>query len=184
MQDSSGMDFENIYAAYQPKILRYLSRLTNDIEAEDLTQEVFVKVSRSLDAFRGDSNLSTWLYRIATNAAIDRLRSPSFRQIAQESPLDESCEAQPKEIWSGKETPTLEQILLQKARFDCFAGFVKKLPLNYRVVVMLSEMEEMTCKEIAEIQGVSQAVVKIRLHRGREKLLKELKAQCKPEEWL
>ena len=184
MLHSPEMDFEAIYAAYQPKILRYLGRLTNDREAEDLTQEVFVKVSGTLGSFKGDSKLSTWLYRIATNAAIDKLRSPSFRQDARETTLDDSCEAQTQDIWSREESPALEQILLQKDRFDCFAGFVQKLPLNYRTVVMLSEMEEMTCKEIAEILGVSQAVVKIRLHRGRVKLLQELKAQCRSEEWL
>ena len=184
MLNSSGMDFESIYADYQPKILRYLSRLTDDREAEDLTQEVFVKASRALETFRGDSQLSTWLYRIATNAAIDKLRSPSFRQNAHEITLEDACEAQPEDIWSGEESPSLEQILLQKDRFDCFSSFVRKLPVNYRMVVMLSEMEEMTCKEIAEILELSQDVVKIRLHRGRARLLQELKAHCRPEEWL
>ena len=184
MLDSNGLDFESIYADFQPKILRYLSRLTDDSEAEDLTQEVFVKVSRALGTFRGESHLSTWVYRIATNAAIDKLRSSSFRQNAQEVPLEDACEAQTKDTWSGSEAHALEQILLQKDRFECFSGFLRKLPLNYRMVVMLSETEEMNCKEIAEILGVSQAVVKIRLHRGRAKLLQALKAQCRPEEWL
>jgi len=184
MSYSNGLDFENIYADYQPKILRYLSRLTDDREAEDLTQEVFVKVSRALETFRGDSQLSTWLYRIATNAAIDKIHSSSFRQNAQESTLDDMCEAQTKDIWTGEESPALEQILLQKDRFRCFSSFVRKLPVNYRLVVMLSEMEGLACKEIAEILGVSQDVVKIRLHRGRAKLLQELKAECSPEEWL
>ena len=184
MPDSTGLDFERIYAEFQPKILRYLSRLTDEREAEDLTQEVFVKVSRALGTFRGDSQLSTWLYRIASNTAIDKLRSPSFRQNAQETTLDDSCEGETKDIWSGEESPALEQMLLRKDRFHCFSRFVQKLPLNYRMVVMLSEMEEMSCKEIAEILGVSQAVVKIRLHRGRAKLLQGLKAECKAEEWL
>ena len=184
MLNSNSLDFENIYADFQPKILRYLSHLTGDREAEDLTQEVFVKASRALETFRGDSQLSTWLYRIATNTAIDKIQSSSFRQNARESTLDESCDAQTKDIWSGEESPAIEQILLQKDRFHCFSSFVQKLPLNYRMVVMLSEMEEMTCKEIAEILGVSQAAVKIRLHRGRARLLQELKANCRSEEWL
>lgn len=184
MFETKELDFENIYADYRPKILRYLSRLTDNREAEDLTQEVFVKVSRGLDTFRGEAQFKTWLYRIATNAAIDKMRSPSFRQNTREAALDDSCEAPTKDIWTGEEAPTLEQILLQKDRFRCFLSFVHKLPVNYRTVIMLSEIEEMTCNEIAEILGVSQAAVKIRLHRGRVKLLQELKAHCRPEEWL
>ena len=184
MVNPNGLNFETIYTDFQPKILRYLSRMTDEREAEDLTQEVFVKVNRALETFRGDSQLSTWLYRIATNTAIDKIQSSSFRQNAQESTLDDSCDAQTKDIWTGEESPALEQILLQKDRFHCFTNFVRNLPVNYRMVVMLSDMEEMTSKEIAEILGVSQAVVKTRLHRGRAKLLQELKANCRPEEWL
>jgi RNA polymerase sigma-70 factor, ECF subfamily len=184
MLDSKQLDFEQIYAQYQPKILRYLSRLTGDREAEDLAQEVFVKVSRGLDTFRGESQLSTWLYRIASNAAIDKLRSAAFRQHARETALGDDCEGPAKALWTGEDSHALEQILLQKDRFDCFVSFVRKLPLNYRMVVMLSEMEEMPCQEIAEILGVSQETVKIRLHRGRVRLLQELKAHCKAEEWL
>jgi RNA polymerase sigma-70 factor, ECF subfamily len=184
MVNYSQLDFEKIYDDYQPKILRYLSRLIDDSEAEDLTQEVFVKVSRALETFRGESQLSTWLYRIATNAAIDKMRSAAFRQDAQAGPLDDSSETQEKEVWIGDGTPSLEQILLQKERYRCFASFVKDLPVNYRLIVMLSEMEELTCNEIADVLGLSQDVVKIRLHRGRARLFQELKAHCRPEEWL
>ena len=184
MLNTSELDFEKVYADYQPKILRYLTRLTEPGEAEDLTQEVFVKVSRALETFRGESQLSTWLYRIATNTALDKMRTRSFQQSVRESGWDDSCEVQGKDAWSGEEAASLEQILLQKDRFHCFASFVQELPLNYRMVVLLSEMEDMTCKEIAEILGLSQEVVKIRLHRGRARLFQELKTQCKPEEWL
>jgi len=184
MLNTGELDFEKVYADYEPKILRYLIRLTGDSEAEDLTQEVFVKVSRALETFRGESQLSTWLYRIATNSALDKMRTRSFRQNAQESALNDSCNTQGKVIWTGEESPSLEQILLQKDRFHCFAGFVQKLPVNYRLVVMLSVMEELACNEIADILGLGQDVVKIRLHRGRARLFQELKAHCKPEDWL
>jgi RNA polymerase sigma-70 factor, ECF subfamily len=184
MVNTSELDFEKVYDDYQPKILRYLSRLTGDSDAEDLTQEVFVKVSRALETFRGDSQLSTWLYRIATNVAIDRTRSVAYRQDTQTDPLDDKSETQDKEVWNGEGAPSLEKILLQKERYRCFARFVKDLPVNYRLIVILSEIEELTCNEIADILGLSQEVVKIRLHRGRTRLLQELKVHCKPEEWL
>lgn len=63
-----------IYEEYYPKILRYLIRFLGPNEAEDATQEVFIKINTNLDSFRGESKLSTWIYRIATNTAIDRKR--------------------------------------------------------------------------------------------------------------
>jgi RNA polymerase sigma-70 factor (ECF subfamily) len=184
MLNTDELEFQQVYDTYQPRTLRYLIRLIGAEEAEDLTQEVFVKVNQNLKTFRGNSQLSTWLYRIATNAAIDRMRSAAYRQGAQTGSLNESPETLDHEVWVDKEASSIEQILLQKERYNCYARFVKDLPANYRLIVMLSEMEEMTCNEIADILGLSQDVVKIRLHRGRTRLLKELKDHCKPEEWL
>ena len=66
--------FEEVYAAFHTKIYRYLRRLVGEQDAEDLTQEVFAKVSRSITDFRGEAQLSTWIYRIALNTAITHLR--------------------------------------------------------------------------------------------------------------
>ncbi|MGB5850259.1 MAG: sigma-70 family RNA polymerase sigma factor [Ignavibacteriaceae bacterium] len=71
---SDELEFNRIFKEYQPKILRYLTRLTGRYEAEDLSQEVFIKVESGLKNFRGESKLSTWIYRIATNTAVDRMR--------------------------------------------------------------------------------------------------------------
>ena len=184
MLNTDELEFQRVYDTYQPRILRYLIRLIGAEEAEDLTQEVFVKVNQNLKTFRGNSQLSTWLYRIATNAAIDQMRSAAYRQGAHTGSLDELPETLDREVWLDEEASSIEHILLQKERYNCYARFVKDLPANYRLIVMLSEMEEMTCNEIADILGLSQDVVKIRLHRGRTRLLKELKDHCKPEEWL
>jgi len=73
-------DFSKIYNEYYPKIVRYLTRVVGESEAEDATQEVFVKIDRSLESFRGESSLSTWIYRIATNTAMDHLRRPSSKR--------------------------------------------------------------------------------------------------------
>ena len=92
------LEFEQIHADFRPKIQRYLIRLVGEQEAEDLTQEVFVKVSRALKNFRGESQLSTWLYRIATNTALDRIDSPSYQRAiqAQPSPRELSHRAPPQ----------------------------------------------------------------------------------------
>ena len=177
------LEFQKIHEAFRPKIYRYLTHLVGDHEAEDLTQEVFVKVSRALETFRGESQLSTWLYRIATNAAIDKMRSLSFRQDAQKSSLDDSNEDEDRDVWM-EEKPLLEQQFMRKERYQCFENFVNNLPPHYRTVVVLSELGELTNNEIAQVLGLSLDAVKIRLHRGRARLVQELKTHCKAEDWI
>src|SRR5574341_2199351 len=103
--DISELEFQKIYDAYRPRILRYLVRLVGEQEAEDLTQEVFVKVSQALKTFRGEAQLSTWIYRIGTNAAIDKIRAFSFRQGAAHSLLDNANEIEDQDAWTGETTP-------------------------------------------------------------------------------
>lgn len=179
-------DFQEIDAAYRPKIRRYLARLIGEEEAEDLTQEVLVKVSRSLETFKGESQLSTWIYRIATNTALDRLRSPAYKQAARSAPLPENEVGQAECGGLGAEVSASapEAEAMRQEMYRCFWSFVEKLPLNYRLVVILSELEELTDQEIAKALGLSLGTVKIRLHRGRARLFQELKAYCKPEDWL
>ncbi len=181
--DDSELDFQKIYDAFQPKILRYLARWVGEDEAEDLTQEVFVKVGQALENFRGESKLSTWLYRIATNAALDRLRSPSFQRITQNGisniPVEHvEAEIADRNAWTGEKVPVPEQQIVRKEMNECILGFMEKLPENYRTVLMLGEFEGLRNNEIAEILGVTLGTVKIRLHRARERLREELAANC------
>ena len=80
-------EFKEIYREFQPKIRRYLAHMLGDQAAEDIAQEVFAKISRSLDSFKGNSTISTWIYRIATNTALDKLRSPSFKCSSEHTAL-------------------------------------------------------------------------------------------------
>ena len=73
--------FQKIYEDFRPKIIRYLTRMVGESEAEDLTQEVFTKIGQALKTFRGESQLSTWVYQIATHAALDR-RTDSLHRAA------------------------------------------------------------------------------------------------------
>ena len=77
--DNDHASFDAIYREYFARIVRYLVRLVGPDEAEDLAQEVYLKISRLVGSFRGESAALTWVYRIATNAAIDRVRAPSYR---------------------------------------------------------------------------------------------------------
>ncbi len=181
---AAALEFQHVHDEYRQRILRYLGRLVGEGEAEDLVQEVFVKIHQALPEFRGESQLSTWIYRIATNAAIDRARAPSFKQARREECLDRAEATASPDFWTGEPAPSLDQQLLTKQRFECFATYVRGLPARYRAVLVLSELEELPDKDIAEILGLSVGAVKIRLHRGRRLLLQALKGHCKAEDWL
>src|SRR3989337_2876745 len=92
--DNTEKEFQKIYEEHYFRMVRYLRRLVGESDAEDMAQEVFVKVHQSLDKFRGESKLSTWIYRIATNTAMDRLRSSSAKILfASHSLTDEDDHA-------------------------------------------------------------------------------------------
>ncbi len=173
---SNKQDFAAIYDEYYPKIVRYLARLVGELEAEDAAQEAFVKIDRSLEGFRGESSLSTWIYRIATNTAMDHFRKPSTKQSlhsTEESDLPSDEDAGPVD-----DRPLLDTLLIRKDMNECIRGIVDSLPENYRTVLVLSEFEGLANAEIAEVLGISLDTVKIRLHRARTRLRKELEAKC------
>jgi RNA polymerase sigma-70 factor (ECF subfamily) len=177
------LDFHEIYAIFQPKILGYLSRMLGVDEAEDLAQEVFVKVDKALKEFRGESRVSTWVYRIATNAALDRLRSSSFKQKERECvPGDSSnqyvTEPEDKNVWTGEKKQDVDQQLIRQEMNTCIREYINQLAEDYRAVLVLSEVEGFKNREVAEILEVSLDTVKIRLHRARAKLKERLGSHC------
>ena len=174
----NNLDFPNIYEAFQAKILRYLTRLVGEAEAEDLTQEVLIKISDALPNFRGESQLSTWIYRIATNVGIDRLRSPSHKRMIQNCSVSSEAETEDRNAATGETTPLLEHQVFRREMNECIQSFIEKLPENYRTVLILSEFEGLKDGEIAESLQISAGTVKIRLHRAREKLKEELHTKC------
>jgi RNA polymerase sigma-70 factor, ECF subfamily len=163
------LDFSHVYGDFHGKIRRYLERLVGPTGAEDVTQETFAKVSQALPQFREDSSLSTWIYRIATNAAYDRLRTRSSRGA--HDPIDEHPTVADKE-------PSPDRRLARREMNDCIDDYVARLPASYRSVVILSEHEGLTNKEIADALGVTLEIVKIRLHRARARLRKDLGDGC------
>ncbi len=173
------LEFEAVYRSFHERIHRYLERFSGQTEVDDLVQVVFLRVSSSLADFRGDSALSTWIYRIATNVAIDRSRRADAHDV--EASLDD--ENQPN--WSLlDEQPLPDEQVMRREMYDCFGEYVKDLPAAYRAVVILSDLEDLPNREIAEILGLSLDTVKIRLHRGRAMLFHQLRQNCKAEDWL
>ncbi len=181
MHESIAFDqeFLDIYESFSEKIRRYLARIVGETEAEDLAQEVFIKVSHGLKDFRREASLSTWIYRIATNTARDRLRTLSLQKEAPDirQGNDEGAAVEDY-LLTVDHKPSLEASLIQKEMSECIRGVVEGLRENYRTVLVLSDFEDMTNAEIAGILGISFDTVKIRLHRARTALRKQLDAKC------
>jgi RNA polymerase sigma-70 factor (ECF subfamily) len=174
-------DFDSIHAEFRAKVVRYLKGLVGPDEAEDLCQNVFLKVHAGLENFRGEASVATWIYRIATNAAVDRLRSPSFRQATQAAADSEEHASHERTtlILSHDATePSVEVSLIRSEMNECIRGFVDALPESYRTVLALSELEGLRDDEIAKNLGLSVGATKIRLHRARRQLKERLEAGC------
>lgn len=155
------------------------SLLRNEADAEDAAQETVVKVFRNLHLFRGDSQFRTWVLSIARNEGLGRLRKTENRR---EDSLDAMVDSDagdftPAVLTSWREVPTeaLERAelgaLLRKA--------IDGLPEIYRNVVLLRDIEEMDVRETAAALGISEGAVKVRLHRARALLQRELAPRLK-----
>jgi RNA polymerase sigma-70 factor (ECF subfamily) len=167
------LEFQAIHDQFRPRVLRYLTRLVGQSEAEDLTQSVMLRISGGLPDFRGESSLSTWIYRIATNTALDRLR-------CKKAPPPDAMElgSDDSEVPQVAQAPSVEATAIREEMNACIREFIERLPENYRTVMVLSELEGFKNDEIAGILGTNLGTVKIRLHRARDKLRKDLGVGC------
>jgi len=168
-------EFATIYREFQPKIRRYLRNLVGEADAPDLTQIVFLKVSRGLAGFRRESSIATWIYRIATNTVRDH-RAAALAGCREAEQL--LADADALDDLPDVGSPRTDREYIRREMNDCIRGLVDGLPENYRTVLLLSEFEELANREIAEILGLSLETVKVRLHRARAALRKAMEAQC------
>jgi RNA polymerase sigma-70 factor (ECF subfamily) len=174
----SALPFNQIYRQFHAPLMRYLARMVSPHEAEDLAQETFSKIAKNLDGFEGRANLSTWIYRIATNAALDRLRRRKGRCV--EIPLMEEIDRE--HLADGPASKPDDTPLTQVIGSEmnaCIRQQVDKLPQKYRTVMILSSMNELQNREIADILEISLEAVKMRLHRGRAMLKEILENECR-----
>lgn len=173
---NDALRLETIYAEHRGKIHRYLIRLVGERDAEDVTQEVFVKVGQALEAFGNRAKLSTWLYQIATNAALDKLRSRSHKQDMATSYATDPTVFETSRYAEGERS--IDDQLVRDEMNACIYAYIDFLPEKYRTALILSEMEDLKNSEIAAVLDISLPAVKIRLHRAKEKLKETLAANC------
>ncbi len=145
--------------------------LGNDDDAQDAVQDAFVSAFKNIDGFDGGAQLSTWLHRIAVNAALMRLRS---RQRKHEQSLDDLL---PKFLDDGHQAePAVEwraghaELAERRETRELVRASIDRLPESYRVVLLLRDIEELDTEETARLLGVNAGVVKTRLHRARQAL--------------
>src|SRR5215207_3743051 len=157
--------FEELVRRYQRPISAYVYRMVGNYEsALDLTQEIFIKVYNSLRRYRCEFKFSTWIYKIAHNAAIDHLR----RSASREQSLVMGPEHDPFDlpIESGRLSP--EQESERKERRGEIELVVRALPANYRELIILRHSQDLSYEEIVEVTGLPLGTVKNRLFRARE----------------
>lgn len=147
-------------------------RILHDADAaDDCVQDAFINAFRHIDKFKGDSTLKTWLHRIVVNTALMRLRK---RKRLSEVSIDE---LQPQYDTGGgrldgppSQTATPADILMQQDQRQLVLQAISRLPENHRIVLLLRDIEEQSTTQVAVALGISEANVKVRLHRGRAAL--------------
>lgn len=155
------------------------SLLKNETEAEDVAQETVIKVYQNLDKFRGESQFRTWVLSIARNEGLGRLRKISNRrEDSLEADTDEQTgDYTPAILTSWREIPA--EALEQKELGNLLRKAIEGLPEIYRNVVLLRDIEELDIRETAAVLKISEASVKVRLHRARALLQRDLAPQLK-----
>jgi RNA polymerase sigma-70 factor (ECF subfamily) len=157
--------FEELVRRYQRPIAAYVYRMVGDYDAAlDLTQEVFIKVYNSLSRYRSEFKFSTWIYKIAHNAAIDQLR----RHAVREHSLTTGIDGERREISIESRRLTPEQESERKEQRCEIESVVQLLPSAYRELIVLRHSQDLSYDEIAEVTGLPLGTVKNRLFRARE----------------
>ncbi len=163
-----------------PRLVGLARRILRDQEAEaaDAVQDAYISALRSLDEFRGDASLATWLHRIVVNAALMRRRATRLRrETPLESPEWTADDAPPDLLSRAAPAQSLDEALERKQLRACIRACVEQLPPTYRAVVLLREVRELDTRETAAALGISPNAVKVRLYRARQALEPILRAR-------
>ena len=153
---------DELMTVYGKEVWNYAYSITRKWDmADDITQEVFIKVYRHIDSFRRDASVKTWLLTITRNTAIDFQRSAFFRKVTLSDWLEEKGERR-----------SVEHEMMEKWSVNEMWDLVLKLPTKYREAIILFAHHQLSMKEMADVLGVTEGTVKSRLFHARQKLSK------------
>jgi RNA polymerase sigma-70 factor (ECF subfamily) len=182
LREGDPVAFETLVRTYMPMMLRVARRfLKSEDDARDAVQDAFVNAFRSIGKFESNAQLSTWLHRIVVNASLMRLRT---RRRHPEEDIEDYLPrfgedghlVQPAESW----TETAETIVQRTELAGIVRDAIDRLPDNYREVLLLRDIEELSTEEAAQALGVTPNAVKVRLHRARQALRTLLDPYMRP----
>jgi RNA polymerase sigma-70 factor, ECF subfamily len=164
----------DLVAEHQRMVVQLaMNLLGNRDEALDLSQEVFLRVFRTIHRFRGQSSLRTWIYRIAVNQARNRCRFWRRRHQADQVSLDQHLASHGDSLSNGDATP--DRVLAQKELAERLHHALEHLPFDQKTAIVLREVDGLSYDEIAYSLGVAVGTVKSRLTRARQALRLELR---------
>ena len=167
--------FNELVVTYQRRVFALVFRmLGRREEAEDLAQEVFVQVFKAIDQFRGESKLSTWIYRIAVNLCKNRtkylVRRHSGRQEDVDALAERSSFNSAKGVIVGESIPRPDEAVEGMELEAVVRRAIAEVDPDFRAALVLRDVEDLSYEEIGEITGLPDGTVKSRIHRGRAQL--------------
>ena len=166
--------FNELVITYQRRVFALVFRmLGRREEAEDLAQEVFVQVFKAIDQFRGDSKLSTWIYRIAVNLCKNRAKYLSRRHANDQDDVDAMADRLPFSAAKGVSVGGISRPdeLVEGMQLEMVVKrAIAQIEPEFREVLILRDVEDMSYEEIAEVTGLADGTVKSRIHRARAQL--------------
>lgn len=166
--------FNELVVTYQRRVFALVFRmLGRRDEAEDLAQEVFVQVFKAIDQFRGDSKLSTWIYRIAVNLCKNRTKYLSRRHANDQDDVDAMADRLPFSAAKGVSVGGISRPdeLVEGMQLEVVVKrAIAQIEPEFREVLILRDVEDMSYEEIAEVTGLADGTVKSRIHRARAQL--------------
>jgi len=167
------LDAASLFKTHHERIRRYVLHLVrNATEAEDLTQETFLKAHRCIESLNDLGAVRSWLYRIATHVCLDRLRQHKA-QISLDGEEGAQCVQSIAAV-----SPTALEAAERKDTSECVQRCLQFLPDNYRAVILMHEVYSLTAKEIASLMDENLTAVKMRLHRARRTLKMVMECGC------
>lgn len=165
-------EFEKIVRRESPRLFRVIRRIVpDDDEAENVMQETFLQAYRRLDSFRRESKFTTWLYAIAINIARASLRKSRRYSALEEADIERLQPAFDRGMYTGGfDSWNPQRIAEKQDRKHIVHKAIDQLPLDYREVVILRDIEELSTAEAAALLNISEGAARVRLHRARQAL--------------
>jgi RNA polymerase sigma-70 factor, ECF subfamily len=172
--DDSAFDY--LVQKYRRPMLGFMFRMTHSTAAaEDLAQEVFLRVYRSRESYEASAKFSTWLYRIATNLAVNHIRDTRYERPENTVSLDEPDQESGRTLDLPERTPSAEETMVQRERLAAIRQRVQALPERQRVAVVMHKYQQMDYRQIADVLKLSESATKSLLFRAYETLREQLK---------